>query len=182
MAAWLAEPRRRWSGEVTGLQLPWYAEIKREEGAFATFLGLDLRPAGAGRPGAWQAVAVGDTCLVRVRRGRHVQAFPVARAADFGNQPALLASRADRPAQPRQCGGSFLRGDRLFLMTDALAHWFLADWERGGRPWNALAPLLSAARPEDAFAAWVEESRSAGALRDDDVTLLSIDFAPLPRE
>src|SRR5438477_11487250 len=31
---WLGPLRQRWAGEVDGLELPWYAEMKREEGAF----------------------------------------------------------------------------------------------------------------------------------------------------
>src|SRR5262249_58048077 len=37
---WLDPLRQRWADEVDGLSLPWYAEAKREEGAFATLLGL----------------------------------------------------------------------------------------------------------------------------------------------
>src|SRR5437660_9780190 len=32
---WLDPLRRRWADAVDGLSLPWYAEMKREEGAFA---------------------------------------------------------------------------------------------------------------------------------------------------
>src|SRR4051812_43359187 len=63
---WLAGPRRRWAAEVMGLELPWYAEMKREEGAFATLLGVGVRRPRPGRPGRWRAVAVGDSCVVRM--------------------------------------------------------------------------------------------------------------------
>jgi hypothetical protein len=180
VTGWLKGPRRRWSEEVMGLELPWYAEMKREQGAFATFLGLDLRPPAGNQPGSWQAVAVGDTCLVRVRRPRHFQSFPVRKAADFGDRPPLIGTGAGAPRCQR-CSGSFRRGDRFFLMTDALAQWFLGACERGGRPWKALAAVLSAPRPREAFAEWVEGLRGSAALRDDDVTLLMID-ARLPKE
>ena len=67
-----------------------------------------------------------------------------------------------------------LPGDRLFLMTDALAQWFLHAHEQGGRPDKELAAVLSAADPDAAFAAWVEELRQRDALRNDDVTLLNV--------
>ena len=60
-------------------------------------------------------------------------------------------------------------------MTDALAQWFLHAQEDGDKPWNALAPLLSAPQPEQLFAAWVEELRSDGSLRNDDVTLIAVE-------
>src|SRR4051812_17832075 len=64
VAAWLAGPRERWEAEVMGLELPWYAELKREQGAFATLLGVGVRLPAQGRPGKWRAVAVGDSCLI----------------------------------------------------------------------------------------------------------------------
>src|SRR5438309_355857 len=41
-ADWLVPLRRRWVEEVAPLPLPWYAEAKREQGAFATLLGVAL--------------------------------------------------------------------------------------------------------------------------------------------
>jgi hypothetical protein len=180
-AGWLDSARGRWAAEVMGPELPWYGETKRAEGAFATLLGVRLRPPPPGRPGHWEAAAVGDTCLVRVR-GRHVRAFPVQRSADFGNEPRLIASRSEPGAATEYASGPLHTGDRLFLMTDALARWFLHAHERGGRPWEAITPLLSAGRPEEAFTTWVEGLRAAGGLRDDDVTLLVIESGPAPQE
>ena len=35
---WVDESQHRWAGSVDALDLPWYAEMKREQGAFATLL------------------------------------------------------------------------------------------------------------------------------------------------
>ena len=43
---WLTPRRQQWVAEVDGLPLPWYAEDKREQGAYATLLGV-----GFGNPG-----------------------------------------------------------------------------------------------------------------------------------
>ena len=86
------------------------------------------------------------------------------------------------PRAPGYASGSLLPGDCLFLMTDALAQWFLYAHEQGRRPWEAVAPLLDPSRPEDAFAAWVGGLRAGGGLRDDDVTLLGIEVGPAPEE
>jgi hypothetical protein len=37
---WLTPARQRWAAEVDPLPLPWYAEEKREQGAYATLLGI----------------------------------------------------------------------------------------------------------------------------------------------
>ncbi len=182
LPGWLEGPRRRWSAEVMGLELPWFAEMKREQGAFATLLGLGVLRPTADRPGKWRAVAVGDSCLVRVRRGRRVQSFPIRKAVDFGNQPRLIGSRGGPLPPPEHASGSFLAGDRLFLMTDALAQWFLHTHERGGRPWEAVASVLSAKQPDEAFAGWIEELRDRDGMRNDDVTLLSLEAGLAPKE
>jgi hypothetical protein len=178
---WLAPLRRRWAAAVDGRPLPWYAEAKREQGAFATFLGICFRPPRRGRKAAvWRALAVGDSCLFRTRKGRLRQASPVTRAADFNNLPALLGSRerpADTPAGAVQrLRGRWRPGDRFLLMTDALAEWYLRQTEEGGRPAEGVGRLLAEDAPEGAFAAWVEEGRERHGLRNDDVTLLIIDL------
>jgi hypothetical protein len=50
-----------------------------------------------------------------------------------------------RPA-PSGCPGD---GDRLWLMTDALAQWFLQQHEVGQRPWETLDAVLTAGEPFD---------------------------------
>jgi hypothetical protein len=182
LPAWLDGPRRRWAAEVMGLELPWYAELKRQEGSFATLLGVALRPPTPSGPGRWKAVAVGDSCLVLVRNGRPILAFPLSRSSDFDSEPRLIGSRGGRPPIAAYGAGLLRPGDRLFLMTDALAQWFLRTREDGGRPWEAAAALLASERPEDAFAGWVEGLRDRGGLRDDDVTLLSIEMSSANKE
>jgi hypothetical protein len=181
LSEWLEGARQRWSAEVMGLELPWYAEMKREAGAFATLLGMSVRRASEGS-WRWRAIAVGDSCLVRVRKDRRVQSFPVRTSQDFGNQPNLVCSRQGPLPTPLRCSGSLRPGDRFFLMTDALAQWFLSNHENGGHPWEPIASLDSAAQPDEAFAAWIEDLRSQGGLRNDDVTLLVVEPNPAPTE
>jgi hypothetical protein len=164
---------------VADLQLAWYAEMKRDQGAFATLLGLQLRLPTTTRRGAWRAQAVGDSCLVHLRADGKLRAFPLTNSADFGNQPQLIGSRDGPPAQPASAAGTMLPGDRFFLMTDALAQWFLHTHERGGRPWLGFADVLASQPPQDAFAALVAGLRG-GALRNDDVTLLTITIPSKP--
>jgi hypothetical protein len=58
-------------------------------------------------------------------------------------------------------------------MTDALAQWFLVEAEMGRRPWAALSKVTT---PEQ-FAAYIDCLRAGGALRNDDVTLVSVEVA-----
>jgi hypothetical protein len=153
-----------------GSALPWYLESRMRQGAFATFLGLVVEGP------AWHAVAVGDTCLFQVRCDRLEVAFPLTRVADFHSTPWLIGSRQPPAGVPLRQGvrleGEGRGGDRFYLLTDALAQWFLTGHEAGGAPWRVLDELL--ARPREAFVGWVTEQRGAGRLRDDDVTLMAV--------
>ena len=196
-ANWLPSLQQRWATESAGgwrvegggnnspttrhpppaaVSVPWYLEPGLLQGAFATFLGLVVEET------TWQALAVGDSCLFQVRQGALVRAFPIARAADFSNAPWLVGSRTSPAEVPHKYGvqqqGDCRPGDRFWLMTDALAQWFLAQVETGGKPWLSLDPLLHTAGDEDAaqqaFVSWIEGRRASRQLRNDDVTLLAV--------
>jgi hypothetical protein len=178
---WLGPSRQHWANDIDPLPLPWYAEEKREEGAYATLLGIAFscgRKSSVG--GSWRALAVGDSCLFRLRGGQLVKSFPLARSSDFGNQPALLGSRGrqfDTPSQDvRRARGKWRTGDRFLLMTDALAEWMLRRHEQEQQPADDIDRLLAEPDPQDAFAAWVEERRKDQGLRNDDVTLMVVDL------
>ena len=60
------------------------------------------------------------------------------------------------------------RATAFLLMTDALAAWFLTQWEAKQTPWNDLPD-------NDAdFGPWLKTQRDSGALKNDDVTLLDV--------
>jgi hypothetical protein len=176
--AWIEPLRKQWAQKVDGLPLPWYAEEKRDLGAFATFLGMAVRPSATSHEmGYWRALAVGDCCLFHARAGRIEQAFPIKHSEKFGNRPELLASRPERGNGVRclQTHGQWQPGDRFLLMTDALAQWFLHRNENGKDPLTAIRKLLAEKSPETAFADWVKKRRQLATLRNDDVTLVVVD-------
>ena len=171
---WLPPLQQRWVEEVGRRPLPWYAESKVEQGAFATFLGLLVEPVKCQR---WWAVAVGDSCLFQVRDDQLLTAFPLIAASEFSNQPSLIGSRTPvdvvTAERERFCHGECRSGDRFFLATDALAHWVLKQHEQGAQPWQTI--LTACQPPADTFAAWIETLRDAHEIRNDDVTLIVID-------
>lgn len=177
---WLPPLQQRWLDEVSGKELPWYAESKLQDGAFATFLGLTIcQPSGfVLERRKWHAVAVGDGCLFQIRSDGLHRAFPMERAADFDNTPWLIGSRNDSPSSLRQkevrAKGDWRAGDRFWLMTDALAQWFLTDIEAGDKPWTRLEALLAGDDAQARFADWIEDQRDRQALKNDDVTLLVV--------
>lgn len=135
LEAGLAPLQNQWRTEVGTKPLPWYAEEKLRDGAFSTLLGLRLmegRDPGAAS-GAWEAVAVGDSCLFQVRGPQLVRTFPLEKASEFDSRPVLLssvsASNKGLQEAVRRADGTWNVGDTFYLVTDALACWFLRRWE-----------------------------------------------------
>ncbi|MFP2904413.1 protein phosphatase 2C domain-containing protein [Pyxidicoccus sp. 3LFB2] len=163
--------QRQWHQHVGGKQLPWYAEEKLREGAFATLLGVTLHA------GTWDALAVGDSCVFHLRQGTLLRSFPVEESATFGSTPFLLSTQVQQNArvgpQVRTASGDLREGDTLLLMTDALACWFLAEHERGLAPWKTL-PAPGTEEGRAAFEALTARLRAQKAMRNDDVTLLQL--------
>ena len=147
----------------------WFEEPGLERGAYATLLGLAFTPED------WRAVSVGDTCLFQVRDGELLSAFPCKSSDQFDSAPKLLPSRPDDVASlvahVDEDRGDWCVGDTFFLMTDAVAAWFLRAREAGGTPWDDLRGFDG----PDAFAAWVADRRHRRALRNDDVTVMRVD-------
>jgi hypothetical protein len=171
---WVLPLQGQWADAVGRLQpaepLPWFLEGRYRDGAYATFLGLILDGP------RWFALALGDSCLFQLRGSRLEAAFPLGHSSQFDNNPWLVGSRAAAGeaalAQARHSAGDWRPGDRLLLMTDALARWFLSAVETGARPWLPLDALLG--QPDDCFADWVSRLRSDRQLRNDDTTLVFI--------
>jgi hypothetical protein len=171
-AAWLPQVQERWAAAVDNQPLPWYAETKAQQGAFATFLGVTVAA------DCWRAVAVGDTCLFHLRGGAVRWRFPVQQAADFGTTPWLIGSRGfsneTMVKKELRMEDDWRPGDRLWLMTDALAQWLLQRLDEDGAAWRDLEGLLEQADPAAEFATLITWLRDCHVLRNDDVTWLTI--------
>jgi hypothetical protein len=178
--------QEEWRRAVDAIPLPWYAEEKARRGAFAALTGLTLvapevPESDDAEGGSWTALASGDSCLFQVRDDDLIAACPLMCSGDFTNRPTLLSSDpASNDALAETLvyvGGSWLPGDTFYLLTDALACWFLASFEAGDRPWHILNAFLDADTGADAeadFAAWIADLRAARTLRNDDVTLVGV--------
>lgn len=163
----------------------WYEEPGLEAGAFAALLGLVLTRSEGDHVESslqslnWNAVAVGDCFLVQVRDDACVCMFPFDESSALTNRPFLLSSNPLRNGDIAErfefTKGEALRGDRFYLMTDALAGWFLRMWEQGAAPWRELDSFCRVSAPCD-FANQIEELRAAREMRNDDVTLIRLEL------
>ena len=174
---WIGRMQKGWLRAAPATFATVYEERKfREDGSFATLLGCEVSGLNGPRP-AWTAVALGDTMLFQVRGGRVVQRFPALSAQDFGINPEGVftapAARDRMRAALVRTEGTLAVGDRLFLATDALAEWIVrADAAEPARLW----PLLDRVDPA-VFRRLVADRRRAGAMKNDDVTLLRVRVA-----
>ncbi len=173
---WLSGVRQRWLDLVGAQEWPWYVEEKFQQGAFATFLGIEFAPA----EGAWEwkAVAVGDCCLFHLRGENLLCSFPVEHASEFGTQPDLLGSRFANGERPRdhRAKGRARPGDSFLLLSDALAQWSLRRQESNRPAWGELRDALAAHDSQASFQTWVESRWDAKELKTDDITLLAVDL------
>ncbi len=168
---WLAVARgrwRRWAEEASERDLPWFTRDALRHGAFAAFVGIAFPDRTLP---AWTAMSCGDACVFLVRGAELVCTFPLSAGSAFTTAPPLVASSPGAAGDRFEyVHGTARPGDRFYLVTDALAHWFLAAHESGGAPWLDLDAVSSRHR----FERFVAEERATGALRNDDVALLTI--------
>lgn len=178
---WLKEVGERLERRWAKQSLPWYAEEKARNGAFAAFVGFALFNSTEGLQ--WQAVALGDSCLIQKRGAAIIKALPLSDPNDFGNRPILVPSNIDAQGKALEsvviaCGMAE-PGDVFLLLSDAIAAWYLKA--------NAAEPTL-ALQLEEALSQGDQRSlqdliaheRAAHALRNDDVAILQISVQSNP--
>ncbi len=156
-----------------GIPIQWYEEPGLEVGAFSTLTGLTL----LSDPFRWIGTAIGDSCLFQVRGGHLRISFPIRHSMDFGHRPELICSEPSRNADMldgvHRDGGYLREGDHFYLMSDALAGWFLRQHEAGHHPWKELARFQSRS-DQVVFEEWVTGLRHEARVRNDDVVLVMI--------
>jgi hypothetical protein len=179
LAAWIQQMQDDWRSQLP-VTSDYMEQRKLSRGALATFLGGELIGLDGPAP-SWRAAALGDTVLFHVRAGRLLAQFPELRSADFGMTPEGISTQRDRLGEMTDQmlfqQGSLAEGDTLFAATDAFAKWMITGAERRDK---ALWPLLGSLTHHAVFARLVAEQRKAGALEDDDVTLMRIRVTSSP--
>jgi hypothetical protein len=171
--------RAVWQRCYATRKLPWYAEQKRDMGAFAAFLGLEvLEPEHSDAAGSWVATAIGDACVFQFRQDALLRAFPIDTPEVFSQSPLLLTSKQSAVSQAEgiQClSGEWQSGDEFLLLTDAAACWLLKSLLlRDADPLG----FLHSIRSQQDFSSWVGSQRAEVVegqprLRNDDVTFVA---------
>lgn len=154
------------------LTLPWYAEEKARKGSFAAFVGveLDLET----ETPAWQAIALGDACLLHCRDGALIKSLPIANSTAFNSAPLLVASDPGIYKTTEQAlvidSGRCENGDVLLLASDAAAAWYLERFEQH----NFSDVFIT--HDDEALRQFFENERDAGRIRDDDIAVMRLEI------
>ncbi|HJP92150.1 MAG TPA: hypothetical protein VJ875_09360 [Pyrinomonadaceae bacterium] len=156
------------------LSLSWYSEEKARNGSFAAFVGMELNLE-TDLP-LWQAIALGDACLLHCRRGALLKSLPLSHSENFNTGPVLLASDSSLHESIMQAvvtdSGICENGDVLLLMSDAIAAWYLQRLEQ-----NDLDPdEVVRTKCDDELSQFFDAERLAGRIRNDDVAILRIEI------
>lgn len=171
---------KSWEKTVFSKPLPWYAEEKARMGAFSTFIGLEINFIDSllSKSGQWNAIAIGDSCLFQIRKNTLLSVFPIKKAEDFTNSPMLISSNLENNIQcwdkVLNQSGEWEKDDVFFIISDALAAWFLCQYEGGNQPWDELLKFSEDNKCDGNFEQWIEEKRKTLELKNDDVTCLII--------
>jgi serine/threonine protein phosphatase PrpC len=199
LRTWVEAAVGRWN-EAARIQprsegLPWYVERAAERGSYATLLGFTITEpepesvpapqAGTGEPSVGvlrlTAVAVGDSCLFIVRSGKVIRTFPVQSSSELTLGPRLLSTAPDANEAALEVSAflphvDLLNGDVVVMTTDAIAAWLLSAMEgECSRDGERVIEILTTEIKTDAhFANLIANERSAGAMRNDDCTVVIV--------
>lgn len=167
--------RREWERKVHSKQLPWYAEEKLQMGAYSSLIGLTVYAPNENDAAArWEALAIGDSCLFQTRDENLILKWPLQSSDQFGYHPILLSTKFGHDeSSVYRSDGKWLAGDSFFLMTDAIAQWYLSQIEKGRSP-AEIIPNFPTDDSCAAFADWVTRLRQSAGMRNDDVTLMRV--------
>ncbi|HEY0098808.1 MAG TPA: hypothetical protein VGB76_07630 [Pyrinomonadaceae bacterium] len=176
---WVEEQGRRLHAVWAERALPWYAEEKARRGSYAAFVGLQF---GGGDDALhWQAIALGDSCLIQRRGGAVCRALPISDASLFNSSPVLVPSldSLQAPALSRATveRGTAERGDVFLLLSDAGAAWYL-KLSKERKAVEAEFDASLAASDGGALSELFRRERQAKRMINDDIAILRIAIEP----
>jgi hypothetical protein len=175
--AWVEEHGKCLHDSWNGLRLAWYAEEKSRGGSYAAFVGIQFSL--DAREPSWQAIALGDSCLIHCRENNVLHSLPVADYRRFNTAPVLVPSlgllQGAALSQAVVCRGAARPHDIFLLLSDAAAAWYLMLSEERDPRREEFDALLADAKGEE-LVSFFEEERLSRRMKDDDIAILRIEI------
>lgn len=119
-------------------------QAQRKAKGAATFAALQAMPFDEGKPGKWEAIAVGDSCVFQFRQTDEnielISRFPLMKSEEFSSKTGGITSRPDMSIVGGliYATGEYHVGDIFITATDALSEWLLRNYEEGKEDWKNL--------------------------------------------
>ncbi len=171
----VAEQSLRLHATWHGRALSWYAEEKARSGSYAAFVGVQF-DMNAKLP-RWQAIALGDCCLIQLRKGAIERSFPLVDDEQFTSSPVLvpsLESMQDAALSKTLIDSGTIENEDVFLLlSDAVAAWYLKQAKQRDVVCNEFDAQLAASR-HDELTRLFQRERLAHRIKDDDIAVLRI--------
>lgn len=173
-----------WKLQTTKVDQPWYVEEKRASGAFAALVGLTIKASKDKREhsGTWESTAVGDSCLFQIRKKELLTCYPLDKWQQFNSSPSLLSSNTQNNSDElidklsETIEDEWRSGDIFYLMSDAIACWFLRQHEEMEDAIAQVSKLSSIKAVTTLVDAERRHKDDSGRvwMRNDDVTLMRV--------
>lgn len=170
-------------GKLENDDLPWNLEEIRLRGSQATFMRLNLDAQEANLK--INCLSIGDSLLVlqstsdSKSSNSTTRSWPFETLQDFPNAPSVVSSIEPFLVRNSQRKQSFKvnRYDFIYLMTDALARYWV-EQNIVGKNIHQIFPFLSNQNDaQSSFEVWAKESRTLGLVEDDDLTIIEISLS-----
>ena len=170
-------------GKLENDDLPWNLEEIRLRGSQATFMRLNLVAQEANFK--INCLSIGDSLLVLQSTSDSKSSNPTTRSwpfetlQDFPNAPSVVSSIEPFLVRNSQRKQSFKvnRDDFIYLMTDALARYWVEQNIVGKNIYQIFPFLCNQNDAQSSFEVWAKESRTLGLVEDDDLTIIEISLS-----
>ena len=181
---WLNARADSWESQLRRKKLSYIAKIRMKEGngiAYSTLLGISIEKSSkVDVDYCFTSYHIGDSCLIRLtkdEKGEYEvkQSMPIENHEDFNNRPNLIGSREPWPELIIK-KDDIAKDETLLMMTDALAHWFLFQYNerKDKNSWKKLIDL----KTDDELRKLFSEEHPERILKNDDLTIAIITFGP----
>lgn len=175
LQSFVLSAQKEWNQKINWKDLPWYVEEKTRKGAFATFLGLELKIDYYKEDQyLWRAVAIGDCCLFQINGKQLITSFPIFNSTQFSNTPPMISSKLSFDAyECKICAmeGIVEANEKIILATDAIAKWILQRIEANQWTWRKKVLLCG-----KKLRFLLDELIQNNKMRNDDITLAVVFF------
>ena len=171
----MEKARRIWYSSIDWNDLPWFTKNKSVNGSYSTLLLCQLRENDSDHL-QMRSIAVGDSCLFKIRGEDITFSFPLTYISQFNISPDLVWSGRGHPFPEkspskvpvtRVMDGIVDSSDKLVFATDSISVLLLSDPD----PMGLVTEII-----EKRFTEKLIKAIDAGRIKNDDVTLALVGF------